>query len=157
MSDEKETIGSIIGKAVTAMVVSLGVVGVMSATEKPNTCIRNETSQEVRVEIRNYSPGYYESVHEMRPCLNADGSMGSCPYDGSEWHSGSYQWRYADKYTDPEEGWTNWSGDPEKSSTGYSYFLHRESDTAVCDGRERFKDKDGQVIKHNVSDTFYMA
>lgn len=51
MSDEEETIGSIIGKAVTAMVVSLGVVGVMGATEKPNTCIRNETSQEVRVEI----------------------------------------------------------------------------------------------------------
>ncbi len=33
MSDEEETIGSIIGKAVTAMVVSLGIVGVMSATE----------------------------------------------------------------------------------------------------------------------------
>lgn len=57
----------------------------------------------------------------------------------------------------PRKGWKKESGDPEKSNTGYSYIQHTESDTAVCDGREEFKDENGKVIKHNVTDTFYIA
>lgn len=140
-----------------AAIAAATMLALTSCAAQPATCTINETSQETRVEIRNYSPGYYESVHEMRPCLNADGSMGSCPYDGSEWHSGSYQWRTVGDHADPEEGWNDKSGDPEKSNTGYSYIQHKENDTAVCDGREEFKDKDGKVINHNVTDTFYIA
>jgi thymidylate synthase len=73
------------------------------------------------------------------------------------WNPGSYQWRTVGEHADPEEGWNDKSGDPEKSNTGYSYIQHKENDTAVCDGREEFKDKDGKVINHNVTDTFYIA
>lgn len=140
-----------------AAIAAAAMLALTSCAAQPATCTINETSQETRIEIRNYKPGYSEWIHEMRPCLNANGGVDMCPYDAREWNPGSYQWRAVGDHADPEEGWNNGSGDPEKSTTGYSYIQHKENDTAVCDGREEFKDKDGKVINHNVTDTFYIA
>lgn len=60
-------------------------------------------------------------------------------------------------YSSPDEGWVGRSGDPANSTTGYSYIVREESDTAVCDGRDKFKDRDGEIVQHNLSDSFYIA
>lgn len=144
--------------AVTVAFAIVGVIFLSSAFPiSPNLCVANQKTQEIRIEIRNYKPGYYESVHEDRPCLNADNTIGSCPYDGTEWRSGSYEWRYADTYSSPDEGWMGRRGDPASSTTGYSYIIREESDTAICDGRDKFKDRDGEITQHNSSDSFYIA
>lgn len=87
-----------------AAIAAASMLALTSCGMRPATCTTNETNQETRIEIRNYKPGYSEWIHEMRPCLNANGGVDMCPYDAREWNPGKYEWRTVGDHADPEEG-----------------------------------------------------
>lgn len=122
----------------------------------PNMCDTNHSFQETRIEVRNYQAGHYQQNYDMRPCLNADGSMNMCPYDDTIWVQGHFEWREQGKYDNPDEGWVQENEDLKESDTGYSYKKTSDWDQIVCDGRDEHSSRNGEVTGHTHLEEFYI-
>lgn len=110
--------------------------------------------QQVPIEIRNHVPGHYEAIHEMRPCTDTESPDELCPHDWYKWHEGHFQWRHANKYSNPEEGWKDNVGALKPSNTGYSYFTHING---TCIKDEATKNEIMRNTEPDIYDTFHVA
>jgi hypothetical protein len=124
----------------------------------PVTCDTNQRTTYAPVEIRNQTASYLQPYEEYYTCYLPNNTVSICQRNLTRWVEGSLEWRDKDKYSNPDEGWQVWHGDPKKSDDGTSapYRVTVEADRVICDNRDSYKDRNGEIIEHRVKTTIYV-
>lgn len=67
------------------------------------------------------------------------------------------EWRDKDKYSNPDEGWQVWYGDPKRADDSETpYRVTVEADRVICDNRDNYKDRNGEIIERRVKTTIHV-